>query len=35
MKTIHFLKIFFGFDFKFNYSDKYEYNGGQNYENLI
>ena len=32
---LHFLKIPFGFDFKFNYSDMYECNGGQNYENLI
>ena len=30
-----FSKFPFGFDFKFNYSDKYECNGGQNYENLI
>ena len=35
MSKLHFLKIPFGFDFKFNYSDKYECNGGQNYENLI
>ena len=32
MRKLHFLKIPFGFDFKFNYSDKYECNGGQNYE---
>ena len=32
---LHFLKIPFGFDFKLNYSDMYECNGGQNYENLI
>ena len=35
MSKLHFLKIPFGFDFKFNYSDKYECNGGQNNENLI
>ena len=35
MRKLHFLKIPFGFDFKFNFSDKYECNGGQNYENLI
>ena len=35
MRNLHFLKIPFGFDFKFNYSDMYEYNGGQNYENHI
>ena len=35
MRKMHFLKIPFGFDFKFNYSDMYEYNGGQNYKNLI
>ena len=35
MRNLHFLKIPFGFDFKINYSDKYECNGGQNYENLI
>ena len=35
MRKLHFLKIPFGFDFKFNYSDMYECNGGQNYENLI
>ena len=35
MRKLHFLKIPFGFDFKFNYSDKYDCNGGQNYENLI
>ena len=35
MRKLHFPKIPFGFDFKFNYSDMYEYNGGQNYENLI
>ena len=29
MRKMHFLKIPFGFDFKFNYSDMYEYNGGQ------
>ena len=35
MRKLHFLKIPFGFDFKLNDSDKYECNGGQNYENLI
>ena len=35
MRKFYFLKIPFCFDFKFNYFDKYECNGGQNYENLI
>ena len=35
MRKLYFLKIPFGFDFKLNYSDMYEYNGGQNYENHI
>ena len=35
MRKLLFLKIPFGFDLKFNNSDEYECNWGQNYENII